>query len=67
MNSHYVIADVTYNGYPVRLFYSRFGQRGKWHLLLSMDHSLDYEVMMKIYKIRWTIEVYFYDKYLIMI
>lgn len=61
MNSHYVIADVTYNGYPVRLFYSRFGQRGKWHLLLSTDQSLDYEAMMKIYKIRWTIEVYFHE------
>lgn len=53
------MVDVSYKGYPVRLYFSRFGKRGKWHLILSTDRSLSYVKMMELYQIRWTIEVAF--------
>lgn len=59
IQSAYILADVLYKGYPVRLYFSRFGQKGKWHLLLSTDRSLSYVQMMELYQIRWTIEVLF--------
>jgi hypothetical protein len=59
LKSVYVMVDVLYKGYPVRLYFSRFGKRGKWHLILSTDRSLSYVKMMELYQIRWTIEVFF--------
>ena len=61
LNSSYIVLDVMYKGYSVRLYFSRFGNRGKWHLLLSTDKSLIYVAMMEIYRIRWTIEVFFHE------
>lgn len=59
IKSAYIIVDVVYKDYPVRLYFSRFGKKGKWHLLLSTDRSLSYVKMMELYQIRWTIEVLF--------
>lgn len=59
IKSVYIVVDVMYKDYPVRLYFSRFGRRGKWHLLLSTDRSLSYVKMMELYQIRWTIEVLF--------
>lgn len=59
INAAYIMVDVSYKGYPVRLYFSRFGKRGKWHLILSTDRSLSYVKMMELYQIRWTIEVAF--------
>ena len=51
--------QVTYKDYPVKLFFSRFGKRGKWHLILTTDTSLCYLKVMEHYQVRWTIEVFF--------
>jgi len=59
LKASYLIMDVIYKEYPVRLFFSRFGQRGKWHLILSTDTSLSYLAVMEQYQVRWTIEVFF--------
>lgn len=59
IKSAYIVVDVLYKDYPVRLYFSRFGQRGKWHLILSTDRSLSYVKMIELYQIRWTIEVLF--------
>jgi len=59
LKASYLIMDVVYKEYPVRLFFSRFGQRGKWHLILSTDASLSYLAVMEQYQVRWTIEVFF--------
>lgn len=59
LKAGYLIVDVMYKQYPVRLFFSRFGQRGKWHLMLSTDTSLSYSGVMEQYQVRWTIEVFF--------
>lgn len=59
LKSSYIHMEVVYKGFPVKLFFSRFGKRAKWHLILTTDLSLDYLAMMKHYQVRWTIEVYF--------
>ncbi|MEJ7740223.1 MAG: hypothetical protein WKF97_22610 [Chitinophagaceae bacterium] len=45
--------------YPVKLFFSRFGKRGKWHLLLSTNTSLPYIKVLEFHQVRWTIKVFF--------
>src|SRR5690625_520601 len=37
INSAYIMVDVFYKGYPIRVYCSRFGKRRKWHLILSTD------------------------------
>ncbi|MBA3901440.1 MAG: transposase [Bacteroidetes bacterium] len=59
LKSNYIQVEVVYKGFPVKLFFSRFGKRAKWHLILTTDLSLDYLTMMRHYQVRWTIEVYF--------
>jgi len=59
LKASYLAMQAMYKGYPVKLFFSRFGKRGKWHLILSTDTSLSYIQVMEQYQVRWTIEVFF--------
>jgi hypothetical protein len=59
LKASYLVMEVMYKEYPVRLFFSRFGQRGKWHAILTTDTSLSYIKVMEQYQVRWTIEVFF--------
>jgi len=43
----------------VKLFLTRFSKRSKWRLLLSTDLQLSFQQAVKIYNIRWSIEVLF--------
>ncbi len=58
-NMTYIEVQVFYKGIPVKLFFSRIGKRGKWRLFLSTDVKLSFEQFIKIYEIRWSIEVFF--------
>lgn len=44
---------------PVKLFFSRKGKNGKWKTFLTTDTALSFIEMLKIYAIRWGIEVFF--------
>ena len=44
---------------PLKLFFSGKGKRGNWKLFLTTDMKLTFIQMIKIYQIRWTIEVFF--------
>lgn len=57
--SSYVEVSVKLKDNQVTLFFSRFGKRGKWHVILCTDKKLDYRKMMELYQIRWTIEIFF--------
>ena len=46
-------------GIPVKLFFFKQTQRGKWSVLLSTDTGLSATKAYEIYTIRWSIEVYF--------
>ncbi|MCF6351253.1 MAG: transposase, partial [Flavobacteriaceae bacterium] len=56
---YYLEAIVLLDGKEVKLFYSRKGRRGKWKTILSTNTNLSFQAMLKIYAIRWTIEVFF--------
>jgi len=47
------------NGVTVKIFLTRKGKNGNWHTILSTDTKLSYNKMIKIYNIRWSIEVFF--------
>lgn len=47
------------NGLTLKIFLTRKGKRGAWHTIITTDTSLSFNKMIKIYNIRWTIEVFF--------
>lgn len=55
----YIEVPVSYKGHPVKLFFSKFGKKGNWHLVLSTDLKAGYLRTMELYQIRWAIEVFF--------
>ena len=59
VNASYIELLVSYKGIPVKLFFSRYSKRGKWHLLITTDLSLTFNKAIAIYNIRWSIEVFF--------
>jgi len=56
---HYKEALVDYNGVPVRMFFSRKGNNGKWRVFITTDTELSFIRMIEIYQTRWTVEVFF--------
>ncbi len=56
---YYKQAIVEWNGKQVRLFFSKQGKNGKWKTFLTTDTSLSFIEMVKIYQLRWSIEVFF--------
>lgn len=56
---YYKEAVVEWKGQPIKLFFSKEGTKGKWKVLLTTDTSLSFTAMIKIYQIRWAIEVFF--------
>jgi len=59
LKSHYYTIDVGYKGMLVRLFFSQYANQSSWNLLLTDNLSLTYDKAIKIYQIRWGIEVFF--------
>jgi predicted nucleic acid-binding Zn finger protein len=59
LNAHYIPVRVNYKGVPLQLFFCRYGSTGKWHLITTTDLTLTFIKAMKIYQVRWTIEVFF--------
>lgn len=56
---YYLVAEVEYNGTPVKLFFSKKGSNGKWKVFICTNTRLSFIEMIEIYQIRWTIEVFF--------
>jgi hypothetical protein len=55
----YFASVATYKGIPVKLFFVRYGNKDKWHLILTTNRALSFIKAIEIYQIRWTIEVFF--------
>ena len=56
---HYKETVVSYNGQPLKIFFSRQGKNGKWRVFITTDTKLSFIRMIEIYQIRWSIEVFF--------
>jgi len=59
VNAYYIELTVAYKELPLKLWFSRYSKRGKWHLLITTDLSLTFNKAIEIYNIRWSIEVFF--------
>lgn len=65
IKARYAELMVEYKGYTVKLFFSQFNDRS-WNVLLTDDRNLTFAEAIKTYTKRWSIEVFFYAKYILM-
>jgi hypothetical protein len=56
---YYLETVALLEGRPVKLFFSKKGKNGKWKTFLTTNTALSFIEMLKIYAIRWAIEVFF--------
>jgi hypothetical protein len=59
IGAHYYILDAGYKGMQVRLFFSQYPNQTTWNLLLTDNRLLTFDEAIRIYQIRWGIEVFF--------
>ncbi|RLD64510.1 MAG: hypothetical protein DRI84_08580 [Bacteroidetes bacterium] len=55
----YIKIQVEYQGIRIVLFFVNIGKGENWRLLVSTDNNISFNKLMEVYKIRWTIEVFF--------
>jgi hypothetical protein len=56
---YYLVAEVEYNGTPMKLFFSKKGSNGKWKVFICTNIRLSFIEMIEIYQVRRTIKVFF--------
>ena len=61
LSCYFCEAEVNFNGILVKLFFCKTSRRSKWNLILTTDHSLNFEQVYRIYSVRWSVEVFFKD------
>ncbi len=59
LKAHYIKIPVVYADIRVDLFLVKFGGNGTWRLLVTNDLSMTFTKVMEVYKLRWSIEVFF--------
>jgi hypothetical protein len=59
LKSFYIKVRVKYKGIPMILYFNKPTKRKHWELLVTTDTELSFINAMKIYRIRWGIEVFF--------
>lgn len=57
--ARYIQLQAEYQGIRVKIFLIRFGTHGRWRMLVTTDLQISFTKIMEVYKIRWTIEVFF--------
>jgi hypothetical protein len=57
--TRYIKLRGTYQGIPVQIFLVRIGRHSKWNALITTDMKISFNKLMEVYKIRWSIEVFF--------
>jgi len=57
--ARYIQFQAGYQGIRVKIFLIRFGTNAKWRMLVTTDLQMSFSSIMEVYKIRWTIEVFF--------
>jgi len=58
-NLYYIRTVVQWHGQDIVLIFTRKGKNGKWKTLISTDLSLNFNKIIEVYQIRWSIEVFF--------
>ncbi|OQY03989.1 MAG: hypothetical protein B6I20_03890 [Bacteroidetes bacterium 4572_117] len=57
--ARYIQFQAEYQGIRVKMFLIRFGTYGTWRMLVTTDLNISFNRIIEVYKIRWTIEVFF--------
>lgn len=57
----YIKVPSEYRGIRVNLFFVKMGKSERWHLLATTDLTLNFNKLIELYQIRWSIEVFFKD------
>ncbi len=58
MKTLYIVVYANYKGVPVKLFFNKPSRRRNWELLITTNLKLSFISALKIYRIRWGIEVF---------
>lgn len=61
MKCYYISQTIDYKGIKMRAFWVRMKGQTTWKMLTTTDTKLTFVKTMKIYQIRWSIEVFFKD------
>jgi len=61
LKCHYIKMVMTYKDIEMLGYFVRMNGQQDWTLLISTDQTLPFINVMKIYQLRWTIEVFFKD------
>ena len=59
LKAKYIKVTCKYKGIRVNLFFVKIGRTQNWHLLLTTNLTLNFIDLMKVYQIRWSIEVFY--------
>lgn len=62
----FLMTAIIFAGTTVRLFFSKRGRNGHRNGLLTTDLSLSFLKAYRTYATRWTTEVAYYDKFIVM-
>ena len=57
--ARYIQSQAKYQGIRVKIFLIRFGPGARWRMLVTTDLQISFARIIEVYKIRWTIEVFF--------
>jgi len=57
--ARYIPMQAEYQGIRVKIFLTRFGVHGNWRMLVTTELDISFDRIIEVYKIRWTIEVFF--------
>lgn len=55
----YIKVLVTYGDIRVNLFFIKIGRSSSWKLLVTTDLAINFQRLMDVYQIRWSIELFF--------
>jgi hypothetical protein len=55
----YIKVAVSFGDIRVNLFFIKIGQASSWKLLVTNDLTINFQKLMEVYQIRWSIEIFF--------
>lgn len=61
LKCHYIKKGMVYRGIAMNGYWVRMQGQERWSLLISTDQSLSFLEAMRVYQVRWSIEVFFRD------
>ena len=65
-NVSYIKVPVWYDNRRLNLFFVNMGSGGQWRAFITNDLNIGFNKLLETYQIRWSIEVFFYAKSIIM-